>query len=421
MGGNLTKKTSFLEKRADGGGCKVVGLIINMVVKPSRDVTLAIANVIYDNPDFELRIFYGSPATTVDNLVAFAKSGLAGMVICGFGRETVISFLRAMPEHPPVLIGLYSPPTEQQLRVIGNGGVLVLDNDLIGKTAAEFFLRHGLQNFAFVGTNIYREGLSAEIRCRAFWKRLAESGHVDIANIMLGERLPNDDFWIPELESVGKWLERRTFPCGIFVNGEIEAYALTKMCRKLGLDVPKDMEILCIDNSYGFCEDASPTLSRIRIRLDAVSKQVAEMLDGLVNGRLPQERRVVFISESALELVERGSTAGGRGYGRIAGNAKEFIRIHACEGIDVPDVATHLGVSRRSLERRVKEATGQSVASLIRSVRLSEVCRLLKTTDMSISDVTEKAGYHITSNLSILFKREFGVTMREYRARNRVL
>ena len=141
--------------------------------------------------------------------------------------------------------------------------------------------------------------------------------------------------------------------------------------------------------------------------------------DFRVNGRLPQKRREMFVSESALELIERGSSASGREYGLVAENAKEFIRVHACEGIGVSDVARCLRVSRRGLERRVKAATGLGVAGLIRSVRLAEVCRLLETTDMPITAVTEKAGYHLTANLSVLFKRTYGVTMREYRAWHR--
>ena len=415
------KKSPIRKKCVNkNNGRKLVGLIINMVVKPSRDVMLAVSKFIYDNPSLELRIFYGSPATKVDNLVDFAKSGVAGLVICGFDRETVISFLRAMPDHPPILLGLYYSPTEEQLRILGNGGVLVIDNELIGRMAADFFLRRGLQNFAFIGTDIYREGLSARIRSKAFWHRLAESGHEKVENIIIGESMSNGDFWIPDLEGVRKWLSELPLPCGIFVNGEVEAFALTKMCRESGLEVPKDLEILCIDNSYGFCEKASPTLSRIHIRFDVISKLVIETLTELLDGRLPPERRERFISEGAFEVVERGSTASGREYGLVAEKAKEFIRVHACEGICVTDVANYLRVSRRGLERRVKNATGQSVSSLIRSVRLAEVCRLLETTDMTISAVTERAGYHLTANLSILFKRTYGVTMREYRAQHRV-
>ena len=71
------------------------------------------------------------------------------------------------------------------------------------------------------------------------------------------------------------------------------------------------------------------------------------------------------------------------------------------------------------MEKRVKEATGQSVLQLIRSVRMAEICRLLTETDLSISEVMTRCGYQVNSNVCVLFKRIYGMTMRQYRTLNR--
>jgi len=79
------------------------------------------------------------------------------------------------------------------------------------------------------------------------------------------------------------------------------------------------------------------------------------------------------------------------------------------------DVVKHLGIARRTLEIRVRYATGRSVLDLIRTVRLRNICRLLTTTNLSLSEVITRSGYNLTGNIGLLFKRTYGMTMRQYR------
>ena len=79
------------------------------------------------------------------------------------------------------------------------------------------------------------------------------------------------------------------------------------------------------------------------------------------------------------------------------------------------DVVADVGVSRRLLEKCIREATGQSILEMIQAERLKNVCRLLVTTTLPISEVTERSGYELTANLSRLFRKRFGMSMRDYR------
>ena len=156
----------------------VIGFAINAVVKPSRDVMLAIASssLYEDRANFRLRFFYGSPATTVENLVAFAESGLSGLFICGFERELIERFFTALPDHPPVVLGLSVLLPDAERQTIGRRTELVLDNARVGRMAADYFLQHGLRHFAFSGPAIYREMPSTRIRSEAFIQRIREKG-----------------------------------------------------------------------------------------------------------------------------------------------------------------------------------------------------------------------------------------------------
>ena len=138
-----------------------------------------------------------------------------------------------------------------------------------------------------------------------------------------------------------------------------------------------------------------------------------EMLMALIaDPALSRERRKVMVA--SCRLVERGSTSNGE-YGHVVARAREYIMKNACRGIDVPHVVKRVGISRRLLEKRVREATGQTILDMIQAVRLENVCRLLATTKLSVAEVTTRSGYERTSNLSSLFRKTFGISMSEYR------
>jgi AraC-like DNA-binding protein len=93
----------------------------------------------------------------------------------------------------------------------------------------------------------------------------------------------------------------------------------------------------------------------------------------------------------------------------------EFIRLNACAGITVMDVARHLNVSRRLAELRFREAQGHSLLDEIQHHRLERVCALLRETNLPIGEIGRRCGYQTETYLKVLFKTRFNVTMREYR------
>ena len=96
----------------------------------------------------------------------------------------------------------------------------------------------------------------------------------------------------------------------------------------------------------------------------------------------------------------------------------DYIAKNACRpgGLDQFDIARHLGVSVRTLQMRFKEtAVTHSILNEIQRVQLANVCRLLATTDRSITDVTFASGFGSLSRLKAIFQKKFGMSMRKYR------
>lgn len=392
-----------------------IGIIINTTVKPSRDILLGVMYCLNSGRYEKPLLFLAGNGTLPENIRSFVECGLDGMIFCGVRREILMEFSRLVPDRPPVVICTYAPLTEEERNVLGYGGEVVLDNGSIGAQAADFFIEHGFRHFAFLASNVYRERIAGEIRCEAFRRRIAErlGTNATFAKHMVGVVTDNEDFWELGNGDTEKWIKALPHPCGVLVNGDREAVNILAICRRYRIKVPDCLEVLGINNSHGFCEHARPAISSLCPDLARCAKEAVDMLAALIaDPNLPAERRKVMVG--ACKLVERGSTSNGE-YGKIVARAREYIMKNACSGIDVSDVVRTVNVSRRLLEKRVREATGQSVLDMIQKVRLESVCRLLATTSLPIADVTTRSGYEPTSNLSKLFRRTFGMSMREYR------
>ena len=78
-------------------------------------------------------------------------------------------------------------------------------------------------------------------------------------------------------------------------------------------------------------------------------------------------------------------------------------------------LADKLGVSRRTLDRRFKTATGTSVRAYWQKNKMRLAQELLGETDLPVGEVAWRVGYQDGGYFSYLFRREMSVTPHEYR------
>ena len=402
------------------GNCHVIGLVVNTFIKPNRDVMLGWMRYGRNHSNLELRFFFASVATSTANLLEFANSGVDALVLCGLQEKTVVDFLKSNHLNLPVVVCAHVLSCKIDLNLLPNVGMVLADSESIGRHVGEFFLDHGLDNFAFMGMSLNRELTYGRARCAAFRAAVMsdESEVRTFREKIFGTCKANGDSWDASLDDILAWVKSLTLPCGVFANGDYSAAIFVDACHRLGIDVPGQIEVVSVNNSYGICEGMGTTISSVQPDFDECARQSIEMVLKLMANKsgLAIEDRTVVVSSHT--LVERSSSLSGRSHGKIVTRAKEFIKNNACNGISVMDVVKHLGVARRTLEMRVKYATGSSVLSLIRNVRLRNICRLLETTDLSLSDVITKSGYNLTANIGAFFKKTYGMTMRQYRMKN---
>jgi LacI family transcriptional regulator len=99
--------------------------------------------------------------------------------------------------------------------------------------------------------------------------------------------------------------------------------------------------------------------------------------------------------------------------------AIQFIRENAGKPIQVQDVASAVGSSRKGLEARFKSRLNHSVHDEIVRLKIDRIKFLLTNSTFKLADIADRVGFEHPEYMSVLFKRETGVTPGAYRDSSR--
>ena len=102
-------------------------------------------------------------------------------------------------------------------------------------------------------------------------------------------------------------------------------------------------------------------------------------------------------------------------YSSIVRQALMFINLNISSNITVKQVANEIGLSPDYLTRLFKKELGINIITYINRKRIYTSLNLLKTTDLSIEEIGDLIGLNNTSYFYTLFKKEIGVSPKQYR------
>ena len=97
--------------------------------------------------------------------------------------------------------------------------------------------------------------------------------------------------------------------------------------------------------------------------------------------------------------------------------AQKIIENNFCERITVDKLAAECALSRRSLERRFKQATGNTINEYVQRIRIEAAKKSFETSRKNITEVMFDVGYSDTKSFRGIFKKITGMTPFDYRSK----
>lgn len=296
------------------------------------------------------------------------------------------------------------------------GPLVDVDNQAVGRMAAEHLLERGLRNFGFLGSA--NAGCSSG-RAAGFAARLAQAGFsVSLCHVEYRPVPPLNASWLGLHRSVREWLLKLPKPVGIMASHDKPARDLAETCPELGLRVPDEVAVLGVDDDEFECRLCHPPLSSVRNPGVQIGYEAAKLLDQLMSGKAPKQLRIAI---PPAHVVTRQSTETTAVADAEVADALLWIRDHLQEDIGVDGLVAAVGGCRRTLERRFRAAVGESMLEKIRRMRIEKAKHLLAETELKLPVIAQQCGIGSAARLTVIFRQVTGQPPSAFRraARNR--
>lgn len=285
-----------------------------------------------------------------------------------------------------------------------------MDNSVIGARVAEHLRNRGFQNFAccldeseafFVerGVGFVEAVRALGLECPVFHSKRQD--------------------WAQHQKDLSSWLQALPKPAGVFAVNDQMGFWVLDAARRVGIAVPEEVAVVGAENDKMLCETASPPLSSLRLRGQAVGYDAARILDDWMSGRRVPETGENHYHAPGDIVVRQSSDIVAVEDPRIA-TALRFIRQNATEAIDVNRVAREAALSRSVLERRMKTLIGRSPGEEIIRLRFAAVEKLLTQTDLTLDAIAARCGFNHPQYMAEAFRKRTGMTPGEFRRQRTV-
>ena len=101
--------------------------------------------------------------------------------------------------------------------------------------------------------------------------------------------------------------------------------------------------------------------------------------------------------------------------GGVLDIAKAYIEQYYMMDLDLDKVASICGYSPSYFSRSFRKYFGINFVQYLQQVRLDNAKQLLKSSSLTVAEISEKTGFQSLSYFSTIFKRETGLSPNQYR------
>ncbi|MRH41157.1 helix-turn-helix domain-containing protein [Aquibacillus halophilus] len=284
------------------------------------------------------------------------------------------------------------------------------DDYSIVKLASEHFLERGFRNFAFIGNSRFNWSKN---RHHHFCNFTKEFGFPFFDYDLF---LSQHDSRIDERDELVKWLLSLPRPIAIMAAYDNIGLQILEACRFAKIAVPEEVAVIGVDNDTLITELSDPPLSSITPNTIKTGYNAALILEQLMNGT--EIKQIENLIEP-VGIATRQSSDVLAIDDPLVAKALHYIRDNAFNNIKVNDLLKVTPLSRRALEHRFIKYIGRTPHEEITVIKIKKVKELLLETDLTIANIGEIANFSNTEYLSVLFKKETGLTPSEYRKKNK--
>ena len=384
-----------------------VAIVLRMSGAAGRDILSGVFYFTRMHPNWHTRLFQMPSEFTPEAFLAECAIGLDGIVASEPGPDETAALVRDS-KIPVSFIGDPGPVLSARRRGIA---FTRNDDEQIGRIGARYLASLGAHRaYGFVPTT-----------SRQYWSDVRKGGFTDEIKSRGAEpvifRSPGDAGSREDLAALKAWLLALPKPAAVMTSWDTRATQVLNLCQEANIKVPRQVAVLGVDNDELLDESCVPPLTSVLPDHEKLGYAAARELERLMAGKAPKGKKPFLIRP--VKVVERESAVATTPTAHILSRALDFIRKNAVKGIKVADVAKALGISRRLADLRFQQFNGETINEAITRQKLDAVKKLLATTDRPIKVISESCGYTDLAYLKTLFKRRFGVTMRDWRQQNR--
>lgn len=283
---------------------------------------------------------------------------------------------------------------------------------LTGRTVADFFLQKGFRHFAFYG---YKDVVWSAERCEGFRERVAAQGFGDDFREFQHPQLEN--LWFYESAPLADWLRSLPHPTALMACDDNQGNRITEICRVNGIRIPEEIAVIGVDNDEMTCNLSDPPLSSIKLDIEKGGYEAAQLIERLINDRDATYTDVVIRPSHIVNRLSTDIYSTDDPYIVVA---LQYIHQNLLMKISVTDIVRRVPLSRRLLEMRFKQVTGQPVYQYIFNLRMERFAQQLLATNDPIAEVAMSVGLMDYKNLARQFKSQRGCSPMEFRKQHRM-
>jgi LacI family transcriptional regulator len=306
------------------------------------------------------------------------------------------------------------------VEMLGDGQTIIsdvpADEKITAHLAAEHLAECQLKHFAFFA---YGNAWWGNLRGKFFQEILNQQGFP--VHLFPGYQVgPLSIYpqWEAEYDQIlPQWLKQLPKPVGLWAVNDFAATRIIEACENAGIAVPEEIALLGTTNDTLLCNLLTPPLSSIDMNSFHAGYTAAQILDAKMHRKKVIPQTPVLIPP--VGVVKRQSTDITVVTDTDVAEALRYIRTNGGERLSVVEVANHVGLSLSTLERRFREHIKRTPEKEILRIRIKRIQTLLLESDFTLREICKKVGFATPEYMIQVFRREAGMTPKEYRTRLR--